>query len=79
MTDEQQTTEPSGNSGELPTVEYIELNMSNFSYDDVAQLNQWAIWAAGELERIERLQAQADIRETDTHRCARCGRYRGGP
>lgn len=32
-------------------VEYIELNLSNYSADDVAQLNQWAIWAAEELER----------------------------
>lgn len=32
-------------------VEFIELNMGNYDDDQVAQLNQWAIWAAGQIER----------------------------
>jgi len=32
--------------------EYIELNMCNYNDDDVAHLNEWGIWAAGEIERL---------------------------
>lgn len=35
-------------------VEYIELNLSNYGPDDVAQLNEWGIWASGEIERLQR-------------------------
>lgn len=30
--------------------EYIELNLGNYSPEDVAQLNEWAIWAVEQLE-----------------------------
>lgn len=33
--------------------EYIELNMSNYDEDQVAQLNGWAIQAYGEIERLQ--------------------------
>ena len=36
-----------------PPVEYIELNLSNFNDDDVSQLNEWGIWAAGRIETLE--------------------------
>jgi hypothetical protein len=32
--------------------EYIELNMRNYSEEQVSQLNAWAIWADAELERM---------------------------
>ena len=32
--------------------EYIELNMRNFSDEQVSQLNTWAVWADAELERM---------------------------
>lgn len=32
--------------------EYIELNMRNYSEEEVSQLNTWAIWADAELERM---------------------------
>lgn len=41
-----------------PPVEYIELNMSNYNEDDVSQLNEWAIWAAGRIEAIAESAAQ---------------------
>lgn len=34
-------------------VEYIELNMNNYDEDDVAQLNNWAIWARDRIEELE--------------------------
>lgn len=34
-----------------PPYDYRELNISNYTDDDVSQLNQWAIWADSELER----------------------------
>ena len=33
--------------------EHIELNMANYDEDQVAQLNGWAIWAYGEIERLQ--------------------------
>lgn len=33
-------------------VEYIELNISNYDCDDVSQLNEWGIWAWGEIQRL---------------------------
>ena len=33
--------------------EYIELNMANYDEDQVAQLNGGAIWAYGEIERLQ--------------------------
>lgn len=33
--------------------EYIELNMANYDEDQVSQLNGWAIWAHGEIERLQ--------------------------
>jgi hypothetical protein len=35
-------------------VEYIELNPSNYDSDDVSQLNEWAIWAHGYIEELEK-------------------------
>lgn len=31
-------------------VPYVELNMCNYDEDQVAQLNEWAIWAYGVIE-----------------------------
>lgn len=36
-----------------PPVPYIELNLSNYDAEDVAQLNEWAIWAFGYIEELE--------------------------
>ena len=37
----------------LPEVpEYIELNMVNYSEDQVAQLNAWGIWANNEIDEL---------------------------
>lgn len=38
-----------------PPVDYIELNLSNYGPDDVCQLNEWGIWASGELDRLNTL------------------------
>ncbi len=35
-----------------PPVPYIELNLSNYDAEDVAQLNEWAIWASYEIELL---------------------------
>lgn len=45
--------------------EYIELNMSNYSDEQVSQLNQWAIDAYGEIERLkhELVQHKGDLRQ----------------
>jgi hypothetical protein len=32
--------------------EYIELNMGNYSEDNVAQLNAWGIWANSEIDEL---------------------------
>jgi hypothetical protein len=32
--------------------EYIDLNMSNYTEDDVAQLNDWAIEAADRIDKL---------------------------
>ena len=34
-------------------VEYIELNLSNYDDEDVAQLNEWAIQAYKRIEELE--------------------------
>lgn len=39
-------------SDEAP-VPYQELNPSNYDHDDVDQLNEWAVWAYGELEKLQ--------------------------
>ncbi len=44
-------------------VEYIELNMSNYSNSDVSQLNEWAIWASKRLDAMEILSHSAWIGE----------------
>ena len=38
---------------ETPPVSYIELNMGNYDEDDVAQLNEWGIWASDRIEDLE--------------------------
>lgn len=43
-----------------PPVDYIELNLSNYTSDDVAQLNEWGVWAH---ERIATLESEARIRK----------------
>jgi len=42
---------------ELESEQYVELNMSNYNDNDVAQLNEWGIWAMG---RIVELEAKCD-------------------
>ena len=39
--------------------EYIELNMVNYNSDEVLQLNQWGIWAAGRIEELESMLANS--------------------
>ena len=40
---------------------YVELNPANYTDEEVAHLNEWGIWAYGEIDRqqaeIERLRA----------------------
>lgn len=59
------------NNGPVP---YVELNMGNYGDDDVAQLNNWGIWAAGEIaklattlaaERAARERAEARVAELE--------------
>jgi hypothetical protein len=59
------------------SVEYIELNMSNYDEDQVSQLNAWGIWASHEIERLQKERAERicrdctmdDVKWTD-ERCA---------
>lgn len=39
-------------SDEAP-VPYQELNLSNYDHGDVDQLNEWGVWAYGELEKLQ--------------------------
>jgi hypothetical protein len=34
--------------------DYIELNMSNYSEDDVSQLNEWGIEAVARIEKLKK-------------------------
>ena len=43
--------------------EYIELNMANYDEDQVCQLNGWAIWAYGEIERLQKERAERISRD----------------
>lgn len=36
-----------------PPVDYIELNMGNYSEEDVSQLNQWGTWASNRLDELD--------------------------
>lgn len=39
-------------------VDYLELNLNNYCEDEVAQLNEWAIWAATKIESVTRNQRE---------------------
>lgn len=45
--------------------EYIELNLNNYSHDQVETLQHWAIWAVFKLEELENDKNQHEIKMTD--------------
>lgn len=45
--------------------EYIELNLNNYSHDQVETLQHWAIWAVFKLEELENDRIQHEIKMTD--------------
>ena len=45
--------------------EYIELNLNNYSHDQVETLQHWAIWAVFKLEELAKDEIQHEIKMTD--------------